>query len=1007
MRFFVLFVSLFGCLAMTVAKDEGLPPGVQNTQNPKDTPPTPQEAVRSFKAPPGFNVTLFAAEPKVCQPIALAFDDRGRLWVAECFSYPKWSQDAKGKDRILIFEDTDGDGTFDKRTVFWDRAYNLTGIQIGHGGVWACCAPHLLYLPILEGDRAGKPEVVLDGWSLRSGHNMFNGLTWGPDGWLYGCHGILAESRVGRPGTPDDKRPRLNCSIWRYHPTRKSFEVVCNGTTNPWGLDFDEHGEAFFTNCVIGHLWHAIPGAHYKRMYGQDYNRHAYELLDATSDHLHWGGGSWTSSRGGKGIHSVAGGGHAHAGCLLYLGDNWPDKYRNSLFTCNLHGNRLNRDVIKRHGCGYVGRHAPDFLTSDNPWFRGIALATGPEGAVYVSDWCDYGECHDNDGVHRSSGRIYRVAHGKPAPLTPTPLPPGGRGVGVRGALDLRKKSDADLVKLQLHRNDWYVRRARVLLAERTAAGKPMAEVHKALHSLFADNPDPSRKLRALWALYVTGGARPMWLVKQLDHADEHVRCWAIRLLCDEGKPGPDALRKFTALASEDMSGLVRLYLASALQRLPAADRLPIARRLAARAEDAEDHNQPLMLWYGIEPAVVADRAAGLELATQARMPKLRRFIARRLAEADDIDGVVAALARVREAAVQRDLVQGLRDGLKGRKSVKLPARWKEARANLAASSLPEVREAARLLAVLFDDPEALAALRTTLADTAAPTSRRADALKALADKGTPGLTPLLFRLLDDRAVRGPVLRALAAFPSDETPKAILRVYPSLTLAEKQDAIVTLVSRPKYALALLDAIERKQVARADVRPFAARQMQDLGNAQVSARLAKVWGQVRSTPEEKQRLIRKYKKMLTRQVLAKADLAHGRLVFSKTCQQCHVLFGEGHKIGPDLTGSNRFDLHYILENSVDPSAVIGRDYQLVNVVTKKGRLVSGIVVEETERALTLQTPTERVVVSKADVEERKVSPVSMMPEGQLEKLSFAELRDLVAYLASKKQVPLPK
>jgi putative membrane-bound dehydrogenase-like protein len=992
MRRVVLFVLLLTCLPLAPAKDEGLPPGVRNTQDPKDVPTTPQQAVRSFKAPPGFNVTLFAGEPKVCQPIALAFDDRGRLWVAECFSYPQWSQDGKGQDRILIFEDTDGDGTFDKRTVFWDKAYNLTGIQIGHGGVWVCCAPHLLFIPIREGDKPGKPEVVLDGWSLRSGHNMFNGLTWGPDGWLYGCHGILAESRVGRPGTPDDKRTRLNCAIWRYHPTRKTFEVVCHGTTNPWGLDFDEHGEAFFTNCVIGHLWHAVPGAHYKRMYGQDYDRYAYDLIDATSDHLHWGGGSWTSSRGGKGIHSVAGGGHAHAGCLLYLGDNWPDKYRNSLFTCNLHGNRINRDLVERRGCGYVGRHAPDFLTSDNPWFRGIALVGGPEGAAYVSDWCDYGECHDNDGVHRSSGRIYRVAYGKTTPLN---------------GLDLCRKSDAELVKLQLHKNDWYVRRARVLLAERAAAGKSMNEVHKALHRMFADNPDPARKLRALWALYVTGGARPAWLVKQLDHANEHIRSWAIRLLGDEGTPGADTLRKFTALAAEDASGLVRLYLASVLQRLPLAERLPIAKRLAARAEDADDHSQPLMIWYGIEPAIVADRTAGLALATQTRMPKLRRFIARRLAEADDLDGLVGALGRVEEAAVQRDLLQGLREGLKGRKSVKLPAHWKQAKAKLAVSSLPEVREGARLLAVLFDDPEALAALRRTVGDAAAPVAQRTDALKALTDKGTTDLPPLLFRLLDDRAVRGPVLRALAAFRSEETPKAILRVYKSLTPTEKQDAIVTLASRPKYALALLHAVERKEVPRADVSPFAARQMQDLGNAEVSARLAKVWGQVRRTPEEKQRLIRKYKKMLTPQVLAKADLSHGRLVFSKTCQQCHALFGEGHKIGPDLTGSNRFDLHYILENSVDPSAVIGRDYQLVNVVTKKGRLVSGIVVEETERALTLQTPTERVVVSKADIEERKVSPVSMMPEGQLEKLRADELRDLVAYLASKKQVPLPK
>ena len=167
MRRFVLFASLFACFSLTLAKDEGLPPGIKNTQDPRDVPPTPQEAVRRFKAPEGFRVSLFVGEPQVCQPIALAFDDRGRLWVAECFSYPNWQPDGKGQDRILIFEDTDGDGTFDKRTVFWDKAYNLTGLAVGHGGIWACCAPHLLFIPLRDGDVAGKPEVVLDGWSLR------------------------------------------------------------------------------------------------------------------------------------------------------------------------------------------------------------------------------------------------------------------------------------------------------------------------------------------------------------------------------------------------------------------------------------------------------------------------------------------------------------------------------------------------------------------------------------------------------------------------------------------------------------------------------------------------------------------------------------------------------------------------------------------------------------------------------------------------------------------------
>src|SRR4051794_2639321 len=177
MRRLVLFVLAAACsVTPGLTKDEtGLPPGVKNTQDPRGVPPTPEEAVRRFKAPEGFNVTLFAGEPDVCQPIALAFDDRGRLWVAECYSYPNWGPPGKGRDRIVVFEDSDGDGRFDKRTVFWDRAYNLSGIQVGHGGVWACCAPHLLFIPDRDGDLVpdGKPEVVLDGWTTKVKHNIF------------------------------------------------------------------------------------------------------------------------------------------------------------------------------------------------------------------------------------------------------------------------------------------------------------------------------------------------------------------------------------------------------------------------------------------------------------------------------------------------------------------------------------------------------------------------------------------------------------------------------------------------------------------------------------------------------------------------------------------------------------------------------------------------------------------------------------------------------------------
>lgn len=997
MHRWIVAVIIVNLLAFAAA-EQGLPPGVKDTQNPKDTPPTPAEAVKRFRVPHGFEVTLFAGEPHVQQPIAIAFDERGRLWVAECYSYPDWvplaakGEEKRGKDRILVFEDADADGRFDKRTVFWDQAYNLTGIQIGYGGVWACCAPHLLFIPDRNRDDVpdAEPTVVLDGWSLQARHNIYNGLIWGPDGWLYGRNGIVADSLVGKPGTPAEKRTRMNCGIWRYHPTRETFEAVCHGTTNPWGLDFNDYGDAFFTNCVIGHLFQAIPGAHYQRMYGQDLNPYTYELLEPASDHLHWGGGHWTSSRGGQGVHSEAGGGHAHSGAMIYLGDNWPAEFRGDIFMCNLHGNRLNRDRLVREGSGYVGKHGPDMLTSDDAWFRGIALDYGADGAVYVTDWADLGECHDNDGVHRSSGRIYRAAYGKTSPLK----------------LDLRARNDAELVELQLHKNDWFVRQARLLLAERAQAGKSMQAVHAALQKIYRDNPDTTRKLRALWALHASGGADDGWLVAQLQHQDEHIRSWAVRLRGDHGAPDAPARGEFERLALNEKAALVRLSLASALQRLPVEERFTLTRNLLSHAEDAGDHYLPLMIWYGIEPAVLADLSKSVQLVVASRIPKVSQFIARRLSEKAGEDGrgleqLITAVAASENGEQQQQILLGLRRGLQGYKSVPLPSSWRTAYARLSQSTQPGVRESAHLLAVKFGDRDAIAALQELLANSAAPAAQRESALQALVSKHDDSLVPLLLKLLDDKETRGPVLRALAGFKSEQIPREITRRYNAFGPAERQDAVATLASRPAFALVLFDAVEKTTIPAADISVFSARQLRDLANPAITEKLNKLWGQVRQTSAEKKQLIETYKARLTPEVVAKADVAAGRVVFEKTCMQCHALYGQGGKIGPDLTGSDRANLHYVLENLIDPGAVIGRDYQLTNIFTEQGRLISGIIVEETERAVTVQTANERLVLPKEDIETRQVAPVSMMPEGQVERFSFDELRDLIGYLARKK------
>ncbi|NNE94284.1 MAG: dehydrogenase, partial [Verrucomicrobiales bacterium] len=360
-----------------------------------DQPLPPEEAAATMQVPEGFSVKLFAAEPDVVQPIDFCVDERGRLWVCEALSYPKHTDDPAG-DRITILEDTDNDGQHDKRTVFYDKLNYVTGIEVGFGGAWVMSPPHFFFIPDRDGDDVpdGEPEVVLDGFGNHANsHNLANGFEWGPDGWLYATHGRTNWSLIGKPGTPEEERVRFDGGVWRFDPVSKNWESFCDGTTNPWGIDWDENGEAFMTNCVNPHLFHAIQGAHYEPWRGRKSSQHAYRRIETIADHLHHQGGDLRKQLGSKETLDL-GGGHAHCGVLVYpIGGPWPEKYHGAIFLNNIHGDRINVDIPKRHGSGFIASHAPDLMISKDPWFMGVCLQLAPDGSVYVSDWSDTGEC--------------------------------------------------------------------------------------------------------------------------------------------------------------------------------------------------------------------------------------------------------------------------------------------------------------------------------------------------------------------------------------------------------------------------------------------------------------------------------------------------------------------------------------------------------------------------------------------------------------------------------------
>src|SRR5687768_4886497 len=440
-----------------------------------------EAAAAALRLPEGFTAMLFAGEPDVQNPIAMAWDGRSRLWIAENYTYADRTLkfDLSLRDRVLIFEDRDGDGRHHSRRVFADQFQRLTSVEIGRGGVWLMCPPQLLFIPDANGDAVpdGPPEVMLDGFTIpaENYHNFANGLRFGPDGWLYGRCGASSPGELGVPGTPKESRVPMRGTIWRYHPDRKIVEALSSGTTNPWGHDWDAHGELFFINTVNGHLWHSVTGAHYVRAHTLDPNPRTYGLIDMHADHWHFDTAQdWTKSR--DGAANAHGGGHAHGGLMIYQGDNWPASYRGKLYTLNFHGRRANEEILARRGSSYVGHHGRDAFVSDDPWFRGIQLGSGPDGGVFVLDWSDTGECHNSTGVSRTSGRIYKITHGETA---------------AARAIDLQQTPGRELVALHTHANEWFVRKARLELATRSAAGHPLTHAVEDLRTLFHQSADP------------------------------------------------------------------------------------------------------------------------------------------------------------------------------------------------------------------------------------------------------------------------------------------------------------------------------------------------------------------------------------------------------------------------------------------------------------------------------------------------------------------------------------
>ena len=423
---------------------------------------TPADAVAAMTLANGFAVNTWAAEPTIAQPMAFAWDDRGRLWVAENHDYETRGRGFSnaGTSRILILEDTDRDGSADRRTVFMEGIVFPSALAIGFDGVFVGAPPNLLFVPDRDHDDkadVANIEVRLTGWGIQDRHEVLNSLHWGPDGWLYGLQGYATTSRVRKPAGrgrlfkrqepfPDDLLKgdgiEINGGVWRYHPTKDVFEVVAHGFSNPWGIDYDAKGQLLISACVIPHLFHVVPGGIYHRQGGQHFNPYVYSDIQTIADHRHRS---------------------AHGGARVYQSDAFPASQQGRVFMANIHEHAVLSDVLARKGSGFTARHGEDVLMANNAHWIGFSLEVGPDGAIYVLDWHD-GDICGNDVRHQDTGRIYRIS----------PAQSLADGFDGRYA-DLGRMSDAELVRLQTSRSDWHARRARVILQHRAGAAHAVA----------------------------------------------------------------------------------------------------------------------------------------------------------------------------------------------------------------------------------------------------------------------------------------------------------------------------------------------------------------------------------------------------------------------------------------------------------------------------------------------------------------------------------------------------
>lgn len=733
-----------------------------------------------------------------------------------------------------------------------------SGIAFGHGGVFVLQTPYLLFYPDRDGDDLPDrdPDVLLRGFGMEDAHTVANSLTWGPDGWLYGCQGSTVTANI--------RGIEFQQGVWRYHPITHRFELFCEGGGNAWGLDFDQHGNLFYSTNYGGFcMVHGVQGGYYWKQFGKHgalHNPYAYGYLEHVP-------------------HRDFRGGHVTVGGIVYQGDSFPERYRGKYMAADLLGHNVYWHHLKRQGSTFRSGHGGELLLSNDTWFAPSDVTLGPDGSVYVADWHDKRTAHPDPDAEwdRSRGRVYKIEAKGTAPL---------------GELDLRKLSSERLIALLAHPNDWYVRKARRILADRRDP-----EVIFPLRTLVLESENDQLALQALWALYVSGGFDDNFAATLLRHRNPDVRRWTVRLLGDDNKVTPALGRQLTELAATEPDVIVRSQLLSTAKRLPAKDGLPIVYRTLLRNLDGQDAHIPLLAWWAVEQQAISASDLVLELFASAeawKAPLLRNVILERLMRRYAAEGTEAgytACARLLASAPSpgdgRALLAALEKGLQDRPSgvghgnggtlfATLAAPVREPpRASASADALPAVLQQ-RLDALWQAHPSepillcVMARLGRTAAQeqaqrlilhSGAAVEVRLQLLQLLSEVGEPAyVAPLLELVCGKDAARTPeavqlaALGALQRCEQKEIASTLLQAYAMMPDRLRARTAEILLSRKSWALQLLEAVDHGDLSANTIHVEPQRLVALHRDKQLDQLVRKHWGNIQG--ERRKRSSRK-------------------------------------------------------------------------------------------------------------------------------------------------------